>query len=69
MNLIELQKQIEATIERVRERGESPENVPVTLQLAGDCLTVWGSGDIKVVEDNNTQATGCVICAEIGGTD
>ena len=65
MNLIELQKSIENTIECVRERGASPEDIPVTLQLEGDGLTAWGGEGLEVIEDNNGCASGCVIRADI----
>lgn len=69
MNLIELQTQIKNTIEAVRERGQLPEDIPVSIQLEGDGLTVWGDDRLEVIEDNNSCASGCVIRADIDGKD
>jgi len=67
MNLIEFHRHIESIIEIVRERGDSPEDIPVTLQLEGRGLTVWGDEGLEVIEDNNGLASGCVIRVDLDG--
>lgn len=67
MNLIELQRKIELTIECVRERGADPEEIPVSLQLGGGDLIAWGGKRMEIIEDDNSFASGCVIRADMEG--
>lgn len=67
MTLLELKDKIDDTIERIREAGQSPDDIPVTLQLEHGGGDAWGHSSMDVVWDNNTQATGCVIVADMDG--
>lgn len=62
MTLLELHDKITSTMERIREEGQNPDDIPVTLQICGED-DQWGHEDMDVCWDNNTQCTGCVIIA------
>jgi len=64
MTLLELHDKITSTMERIREEGQNPDDIPVTLQLNHGDGDKWGSESMDVCWDNNTQATGCVIIAD-----
>lgn len=64
MTLLELHDKITSTMERIREEGKNPDDIPVTLQLNHGDGDKWGSESMDVCWDNNTQATGCVIIAD-----
>jgi len=65
MTLLELHDDIVKTIDRIREEGQNPDDIPVTLQLNHDDGDKWGHASMEVCWDNNTQATGCVIVADL----
>ncbi len=65
MTLLELHDAIVSTMERIREEGQAPDDIPVTLQLNHGDGDKWGHESIEVCWDNNTQATGCVIIADL----
>jgi len=64
MTLLELHDKIVRTIDRIREEGQDPDDIPVTLQLNHGNGDKWGHENMDVVWDDNTQATGCVIIAD-----
>jgi hypothetical protein len=65
MTLLELYDKLNRTIHRVREEGQNPDDIPVTLQLNGGEYDRCGHASMDVCWDNNTQATGCVIVADL----
>lgn len=67
MTLLELHDEITATMQRIREAGQNPDDIPVTLQLNHGDNDKWGHSSMEVCWDNNTQATGCVIIADMEG--
>lgn len=67
MTLLELHDEIVKTIDRIREEGQNPDDIPVTLQLNHGDGDKWGYASMEVCWDNNTQATGCVIIADLEG--
>jgi hypothetical protein len=67
MTLLELHDEIVATMDRVREGGRNPDDIPVTLQLNHGDDDKWGYTSMAVCWDDNTQATGCVIVADMEG--
>ena len=67
MTLLELHDEITATMERIRGAGQNPDDIPVTLQLNHGENDKWGHASMEVCWDNNTQATGCVIIADMEG--
>ncbi len=69
MTILELKDKVDATIERVIECGQSPDDIPVTLQLESGSRTACGGLSMDVVWDNNAQATGCVIVADMEDDD
>ena len=52
---------------RVESEGQKADDIPVTLQLEHGSGDRWGHASMDVVWDNNTQATGCVIVADLEG--
>lgn len=67
MTLLELKDKIDDAIDRVEQSGQKPDDIPVTLQLEHGSGDRWGHASMDVVWDNNTQATGCVIVADLEG--
>lgn len=65
MTLLELADKLSAVMERVRDEGQNPDDIPVTLQLNSGDYDRWGHASMDVCWDNNTQATGCVIVADL----
>lgn len=65
MTILELADKINATLERIRDCGQNPDEVPVTLQLTHGTGDAEGHASMDVVWDNNTQASGCVIVADL----
>lgn len=65
MTLLELADKLSAVLERVRDEGQNPDDIPVTLQLNSGDYDRWGHASMDVCWDNNTQATGCVIVADL----
>jgi len=65
MTLLELKDRVDDALERAKIEGQNPDTIPVTLQLENGEKSVWGHGSMEVVWDNNTQATGCVIIADL----
>lgn len=68
MTLTQLKKQVDAAYEYALDCHQSPDSIPVTLQLnrdgdEGDAICTHE--DVEVHYDNNTYATGCVICATL----
>jgi hypothetical protein len=66
MTLADLKRQVDTAIENAIERNESPDEIPVTLQLEkqGDGA-IWGHEDCELRYDGGLFATDCVIVAWI----
>ena len=68
VTLADLKRKVDTAIEAAIERNESPDEIPVTLQIE-----TTGSGhdsicaheDLELHYDGGAQATGCVLCAWI----
>lgn len=68
MTLTQLKKRVDAAYEYAIDCLQSPDSIPVTLQLnrdgdEGDAICTHE--DVEVHYDNNACATGCVICATL----
>jgi len=62
MNLSELQAAVNEAVELAEQNGESPGEVPVTLQIErGE--TVWSADEVELHYDGNLDASGCVLTA------
>jgi len=69
MTLAELAQQIANAVEAVKDCGESPDDIKISLQIDGpDTESVW-SDEIELHYDNNGQASGCVLVGEFGGNE
>ena len=61
MTLQELKAKIDLVLISAKECGESPLEIPVSLQIDGpNSGGVWAN-EIEVYYDNNIQAFGCVL--------
>ena len=66
MTLADLKRKVDDAIEAAAEHFQSPDEIPVTLQIE-----TTGSGhdaicaheDLELHYDGGAQATGCVLCA------
>lgn len=68
MTLTQLKKRVDAAYEYALDCHQSPDSIPVTIQLnrdgdEGDAICTHE--DVEVHYDNNACATGCVICATL----
>lgn len=66
MTLSELKNQVDTAIENALERGESPDEIPVTLQIettGSGHDAIWAHEDCELHYDGGGFATGCVIVA------
>ncbi|WP_320043195.1 hypothetical protein [uncultured Desulfobacter sp.] len=66
MNLSELKTKVEQAIEHAVECGASPDEITVSLQIedsAGE--TAWANENVELHYDNNCQASGCVLLADL----
>ena len=68
MTLADLKRKVDAAIEVAIERHESPDEIPVTLQIETSGSghdAVCAHEDLELHYDGGAQATGCVLCAWI----
>ena len=68
MNLTELKKQVDRAYSYALDINESPDSIPVTLQLNRDgneADSICTHEDVELFYDNNACASGCVITATI----
>lgn len=65
MNLLELKRMADAAVQQAIECGESPDEIPVTLQIDGPTAgdSVYSAEEVELHYDNNMQASGCVLTA------
>lgn len=67
MNLIDLQKAVDAAVERAKRYQMPPEEVVVSLQIDGPGEESVHSRDfVELIYDNDCQASGCVLIAYRG---
>ena len=68
MTLADLKRKVDAAIEVAIERHESPDEIPVTLQIETSGSghdAVCAHEGLELHYDGGAQATGCVLCAWI----
>ena len=65
MNLEELKEAVDSAIERANDCGESPKNIIVALQIEKHTDSIWSSDDVELHYDNNGNASGCVLTAQL----
>jgi hypothetical protein len=62
MNLLELKTDVDAAIEHANEVGSNPDDILVSIQIdleSGED-SLW-SDDVKLIYDNDGNASGCVL--------
>ena len=67
MNLIELKKAVNIAIEMVHEDGRNPKDILVSIQVDINRSSPW-SDDVRLVYDNDLNASGCVIVGDCKGS-
>jgi len=65
MNLSELKQAVEDAIESVFEYDDHPDNVHVNIQIDGPMNESVCSVDVRLIYDNDCQASGCVLFGEV----
>lgn len=66
MKLSELKSKVDQAIEHAKECGESPDEIDVSLQIEDSKgEVVWANTYVRLHYDNNCQASGCVLTADL----
>lgn len=67
MTLEQLKTAVLEACDRAKEYGQEPSEIKVSLQLdhCDDELALWSSKSVELHYDNDGQASGCVLTAEI----
>ena len=67
MTLEQLKIAVLEACERANDYGQKPSEIEVSLQLdhCDETLALWSSKSVELHYDNDGQASGCVLTAEI----